>query len=220
MERYGEIGARHRMDRGRAAGQVAAGGHQPAHRDGRGLLHLSAARCRILPLRSAPRRPTPYPHGTLNPSRTPTVAASSLGNLLVDARGRLVLIDAGPDTSMNPSNQSGRLMDECRCSSTLGFALRSPPSTRGIGLLVAARPDQHGIQTSTREGALGLALEALSGSSRGDARASQRPRTNNASGVGLRRSPTHASASELPGNRYALQYFCTILRSRWQEQTS
>ena len=100
-------------------------------------------------------------------------------------------------------NQSGRLMDECRCSSTLGFALRSPPSTRGIGLLVAARPDQHGIQTSTREGALGLALEALSGSSRGEARASQRPRTNNASGVGLRRSPTHASASELPGNRYA-----------------
>ena len=68
MERYGEIGARHRMDRGRAAGQVAAGGHQPAHRDGRGLLHLSAARCRILPLRSAPRRPTPYPHGTLSPS--------------------------------------------------------------------------------------------------------------------------------------------------------
>ena len=106
MGRYGEIGARHRVDRGRAAGQVAAGGHQPAHRDGRGLLHLSAARCRILPLRSAPRRPTPYLDGTLNPSRTPTVAASSLGNLLVDARGRLVLIDAGPDTSMNPSNQS------------------------------------------------------------------------------------------------------------------
>ena len=90
------------------------------------------------------------PSRYLNPSRTPTVAASSLGNLLVDARGRLVLIDAGPDTSMNPSNQSGRLMDECRCSSTLGFALRSPPSTRGIGLVVAARPDQHGNQTSTR----------------------------------------------------------------------